>query len=89
MPPPDRAAALAAAQALGLPLSNAQADQLLAYLDLLQRWNATYNLTAVRDPAAMWVQHVLDCLAAVPSVRRHLQQLGPRDARPRILDVGV
>jgi 16S rRNA (guanine527-N7)-methyltransferase len=84
MPPPDRAAALAAAQALGLPLSNAQADQLLAYLDLLQRWNATYNLTAVRDPAAMWLQHVVDCMAAVPSVQAQL----PGDHRPRILDVG-
>lgn len=84
MPPPDRTAAQAAAQALGLPLSDAQADQLLAYLDLLQRWNATYNLTAVRDPAAMWLQHVVDCMAAVPSVQTQL----PAHRRPRILDVG-
>ena len=84
MPPPDRAAAHAAAQSLGLSLSDAQADQLLAYLGLLQRWNATYNLTAVRDPAAMWLQHVVDCMAAVPSVQAHL----PADHRPRILDVG-
>jgi len=88
MPPPDRAQARLAAQAVGVDLDDAGADRLLSYLSLLQRWNATYNLTAVRDPAAMWVQHVLDCLAAVPSVRRHLQQAAPRGARPRILDVG-
>lgn len=85
MPPPDRAAALAAAHAVGLEISDAQADRLLDYVDLLQRWNSTYNLTAVRDPAAMWLQHVVDCMAAVPSVRAHL----PRAARRgRILDVG-
>lgn len=87
MPPPDRAAALAAAEAIGVPLDDVQADRLLAYLDLLQRWNATYNLTAVRDPAAMWLQHVVDCMAAVPAVRRHLQARA-MTRRPRILDVG-
>ena len=30
---------------------------------LLQRWNGTYNLTAVRDPAQMLTQHLADCLA--------------------------
>jgi 16S rRNA (guanine527-N7)-methyltransferase len=85
MPPPDRGAAHAAAEAIGVPLDDAQADRLLAYLDLLQRWNATYNLTALRDPAAMWLQHVVDCMAAVPAVRRALQQTA---TRPHILDVG-
>jgi 16S rRNA (guanine527-N7)-methyltransferase len=84
MSPPDRAAAQAAATALALPLSDAQADRLLAHLDLLQRWNATYNLTAVRDPSAMWLQHVVDCMAAVPSVQAAL----PGERRARILDVG-
>jgi len=88
MPPPDRAQARQAAHDLGVDLDDVGANRLLTYLSLLQRWNATYNLTAVRDPAAMWVQHVLDCLAAVPSVRRHLQQADPRETRPRILDVG-
>lgn len=91
MPPPDRGAARAAAAALDLPLSDEQADRLLAYLELLRRWNATYNLTAIRDPAAMWLQHVVDCMAAVPAVRRLLAARGePQTAaqRPRILDVG-
>ena len=87
MPLPDREAARATAAAVGLAATDVQIDRLLAYVDLLQRWNATYNLTAVRDPAAMWVQHVLDCLAAVPSVRECL--IGrPGSERGRILDVG-
>jgi 16S rRNA (guanine527-N7)-methyltransferase len=88
MPPSEsglsRQAAQSAGQASGLTLSDEQADRLIAYLALLQRWNATYNLTAVRDPAAMWLQHVVDCMAAVPSVQRRL----PTDRRGRILDVG-
>lgn len=84
MPLPDRAAAQAAAHRLNLPLDETQADTLLRYLALLQHWNAHYNLTAVRDPAAMWLQHVVDCLAALPPVQQHLAAT----AQPRILDVG-
>lgn len=54
--------------ALGVSASDGQQQQLLDYLDLLQRWNATYNLTAVRDRAQMLVQHLADCLAVVPAV---------------------
>lgn len=43
--------------------------KLLAYLDLLARWNRTYNLTAVRDPAEMVSRHLLDSLAVLPFVR--------------------
>ena len=59
------------AQRLDVALSDAHADQLLAYLDLLQRWNGTYNLTAVRDPERMLTQHVADCLAVIAPLRRH------------------
>jgi 16S rRNA (guanine527-N7)-methyltransferase len=73
-----------AAAAVGLTISERQAQQLLDYLALLQRWNATYNLTAIRDPSAMWTHHVLDCLSALPSVARHLAAV----EAPSILDVG-
>ena len=66
---------------LGLALTPAQLQTLSQYLEMLQRWNATYNLTAVRDPAAMLTQHLADCLAVVQPLRRHLT-LG------RVLDVG-
>jgi 16S rRNA (guanine527-N7)-methyltransferase len=68
MPPPDadpRATLERALAALGLQASPAQLDTLLGYLALLQRWNATYNLTAVRDPAQMLTQHLADCLAVL------------------------
>ena len=70
--------------ALALGLTEAQLDTLLAYLALLQRWNATYNLTAVRDPAQMLTQHLADCLAVIGPLRRHFAQ----GQSQRILDVG-
>lgn len=76
-----------AAQALGLALSDAEADALLAYQGLIAKWNKVYNLTAVRDPEQMLTQHLVDCLAAVPPLRRLLAEQG-RDA-PALLDVGA
>ena len=52
-------------EVLGLSLSDAQHQHLLTYIDLLQKWNRVYNLTAVKDPEQMLTQHVLDCLAVV------------------------
>jgi len=68
---------------LALEVSGTQLDALLAYLALLQRWNATYNLTAVREPAQMLTQHLSDCLAVITPLRRTLGG-GPS----RVLDVG-
>jgi len=68
---------------LGLTLSPAQQQQLLAYLDLLGKWNKVYNLTAVRDPAQMLTQHLLDCLAVVQPLKARLPAL------QTVLDVGA
>lgn len=70
--------------ALGLPISTPQRAGLVAYVDLLARWNATYNLTAVRERGAVWAQHIADCLAVLPALDRHLATGGTR----RVLDVG-
>jgi len=74
---------------LGLALSAAQVDQLMGFLDLLQKWNKVYNLTSVRDPQEMMSLHMLDSLAAVPALQRHAASLckapGERIAQ---LDVG-
>jgi 16S rRNA (guanine527-N7)-methyltransferase len=67
--------------ALGLEATSEQESQLLQYLDLLQRWNATYNLTAVRDRQGMLSQHLADCLAVVQPLSRVL-------LKGRVLDVG-
>ena len=53
---------------LHLALDDAAIGQLLDYVELLQRWNAAYNLTAVRDPAEMVTRHLLDSLAILPHV---------------------
>jgi 16S rRNA (guanine527-N7)-methyltransferase len=54
--------------ALGIALDESAMARLLDYVDLLQRWNAAYNLTAVRDPAEMVTRHLLDSLAILPHV---------------------
>lgn len=51
-----------------LTLDAALAPRLLDYLALLHRWNATYNLTAIRDPRRMVTLHLLDSLAMAPHV---------------------
>lgn len=79
------------ANALGLDLSEAQITQLLDFLALLQKWNKVYNLTAVRDPQEMLTHHLLDSLAAVPPLRRHVAHRGQGGAihpGTRLLDVG-
>jgi len=55
------------AAALQLELSQAQQARLIDYVALLAKWNAVYNLTAVRDPRQMVTQHLLDSLAAMPA----------------------
>ena len=52
--------------ALSLDSRGTLRDGLLAYLALLQRWNAKYNLTAIRDPVQMVIRHFFDCLAIAP-----------------------
>nr|WP_312987197.1 16S rRNA (guanine(527)-N(7))-methyltransferase RsmG [Comamonas koreensis] len=73
-------------QQLGLSLSDEQIAQLMAFLDLLQKWNKVYNLTSVRDPQEMLTHHLLDSLAAVPPLVRHL--VGAGLPAPKLLDVG-
>ena len=77
-------ALIQAAAQLQLPMSPMQAGNLLAFLGLLQLWNATYNLTSVRDPAAMLSQHVADCLAVIAPLRRYMVE----ERAQRFLDVG-
>jgi 16S rRNA (guanine527-N7)-methyltransferase len=63
---------------LKLTLPPAAEAMLLHYLELLAKWNQTYNLTAVRDPEEMVTRHLLDSLAVVPHVRG-----------PRVIDIGT
>ncbi len=85
-----RARLVAAAQTLQLALTDAQFDQLLAYMDWLAKWNKVYNLTSLRDPAEMLSHHLIDSLTAVRPLQLHVQALpAGADAAPlRVLDVG-
>ena len=74
-------------KALQLDLNDHQVGQLLDYLDLIAKWTKVYNLTAVRDPAEMMTHHLLDSLAAIAPLRRHLQQAGLGQGAS-LLDVG-
>ena len=58
-------------QALGLTLSDATQQQLLAFMALIQKWTQVYNLTAVRDPQDMLTHHLLDSLSALTPLLRH------------------
>lgn len=74
------------ANALGVALSDVQAEQLLAYGALILKWNKVYNLTALRDPASVLTHHLLDSLAVVAPLQRELAKRGATNAR--LLDVG-
>ena len=67
-----------AASQLPLSFTPEVLEKLLDYLALLHKWNAVYNLTAVRDPSQMLTQHLLDCMATVPAFEN----------AQRLLDVG-
>jgi len=64
---------------LGLALPEGATEKLLAYLELLTKWNRTYNLTAIRDPLQAVSLHLLDSLA----VQRELS-----DSAGALVDVG-
>ncbi len=69
--------------ALGLTLPEGAERRLLAYLGLLGKWNRTYNLTAVRNPADMVTHHLLDSLALLPLLAEKSVLAGRR-----LVDVG-
>ena len=56
-------------QKLELELPPEGPEKLLAYLELLQKWNRVYNLTAVRQPEQMVSHHLLDSLEILPYMR--------------------
>ena len=63
-----------ASQEMNLSLSGNQIDQLIAYTDLLEKWNRAYNLTAIRDRREIFSRHLIESLSIAPFVtgRRRL-----------------
>ena len=64
---------------LTISLSARQIDKLLDYLALLVKWNSVYNLTSVRDPQQMVIQHLLDAMSALFAFK----------GAKKVLDVGT
>ncbi|SUA69159.1 16S rRNA (guanine(527)-N(7))-methyltransferase RsmG [Oligella urethralis] len=73
-----------AAEQMGLRLDDKQRQDILLYLELIQKWNKTYNITAIKDAEQILIQHLFDSLAVIPSlVERYDPQLPLT-----VLDVG-
>lgn len=53
---------------MSLDISAAQQEKLLAYVELLKKWNKVYNLTALRNDAQMISLHLLDSLTLLPYI---------------------
>ncbi|AUV03387.1 16S rRNA (guanine(527)-N(7))-methyltransferase RsmG [Enterobacteriaceae bacterium ENNIH1] len=62
----------------GISLTDHRKNQLVAYVEMLHKWNKAYNLTSVRDPNEMLIRHILDSIVVAP----HLQG-------ERFIDVGT
>jgi 16S rRNA (guanine527-N7)-methyltransferase len=65
---------------LGVDVGPSGQAQLLAYIALLQKWNRTHNLTAIRTAEQMLTHHILDSLAVVPHV--------PSENSTTVVDIG-
>lgn len=55
--------------ALGMQPDNHPVDAYIRYLELLQKWNSAYNLTAIHDPEKMVTHHILDSLSVLPYLK--------------------
>ena len=63
---------------MNIPIAEGQIQQLLNYAALIQKWNKTYNLSAIRDPIEAIKKHLIDSLSVLPFIKTG-----------RLLDVGA
>ena len=73
-----------AAEKMGLVLDDKQKQSVLLYLELIQKWNKTYNITAIKEAEQILVQHLFDSLSVIAPLQ---QQVGAEKAAV-VLDVG-
>jgi len=68
-----------------LVLSEHQVDQLINYVELLDKWNKAYNLTSVRNPHDMIIKHIMDSLMVGPLLEgTHFIDVGTGPGLPGI-----
>ena len=73
-----------AAEKMGLALDDKQKQSILLYLELIQKWNKTYNITAIKEAEQILVQHLFDSLSVIAPLQ---QKVGAEKAAI-VLDVG-
>ncbi|NLA52419.1 MAG: 16S rRNA (guanine(527)-N(7))-methyltransferase RsmG [Alcaligenaceae bacterium] len=73
-----------AVEKMGLVLDDGQKQDVLLYLELIQKWNKTYNITAIKDAEQILIQHLFDSLSVVLPLQ---QRLDP-NKEAIVLDVG-
>ena len=70
---------------LAQSLDEKQQSSLIKYVELLEKWNKTYNLTAVRKPEQMVTRHLLDSLSICPYLHgNHILDVGTGAGLPGI-----
>ncbi|MFK5985160.1 MAG: 16S rRNA (guanine(527)-N(7))-methyltransferase RsmG [Pseudomonadota bacterium] len=69
-----------------IELSDLQIQQLLDYINLLEKWNKVYNLTSIKDKRKMVILHLLDSLSILNKIKSLASQF---DHKLRIIDVGT
>ena len=57
-----------AAEEIGISLSDTQVNQLISYVDLMEKWNRVFNLTAVRRRTELFSRHIFESLAVKPYI---------------------
>jgi 16S rRNA (guanine527-N7)-methyltransferase len=75
---------------LRLDLTAQQQKQLLDYVAMIAKWNKVYNLTAIKGAGEMLTHHLLDSLAVIAPLQKHLNGLQAKTGKAcRLLDVGA
>lgn len=71
---------------LAIELTKQQQNNLIDYLLLIEKWNRSYNLTAISKPEDMLVLHLLDSLSVVPLLKgEHFIDVGTGAGLPGIV----
>ena len=71
---------------INVQLSDQQKDQLIQYVNLLDKWNSAYNLTSVRDPEEMLVKHIADSLVVAEHLKgKHYIDVGTGPGLPGVV----
>ncbi len=70
-----------------IQIANEQAEKLILFLDLIQKWNKVHNLTAITNREDMLVKHILDSLSILPELWKYETTHNFRKI-DKVLDIG-